>query len=223
MKTIFHICLFTTAWLQLASADVPQKAPLVKYTGLWTNSPFTSRPVIGPINPVANVFDDFTLTGIAPVPGGYRITIMNKKKPDEKEVITPGETNNSGFKVVSVDRNPEKTLGTSVTLSSGSVQGTVIFEPDLMKLKAAPAGAPQQQQGNLPPGITPAMAGQQGAAQNPNGNAETRQPRPRIVPPPPPSATGNISKGATPVPGNPGQPQGAGQNNNSPSRTQHRR
>ena len=29
------------AW---AAADLPKKAPITKYTGLWTNSPFTSKP-----------------------------------------------------------------------------------------------------------------------------------------------------------------------------------
>lgn len=193
MKALPHICFFAIAIFQGVSADVPKKAPLVKYTGLWTNSPFTSKPVVEPTGPGANPFDDFTLTGIAPVPGGYRITIMSKKNPDEKRVIEPGGTDKE-FKVVSVNRNPGKTLGTTVVLSTGSMQGTVSFEPDLITLKSAPAVAPQNPQqanGNLPPGITPAMANQQNANQQ-NGNQadanNVRQPRPRIVPPPAPAA-----------------------------------
>ena len=136
-----------------AHANTPKKQPLVKYTGLWTNSPFTSKPIeVGP-GPAVNPFDDFTLTGIAPIPGGHRITIVSKKNPDVKRVIEPGGTDE--FKVVSVNRNPEKALGTTVVLSSGSIQGSVTFEPELITLKAAPA-APAAQQGdpNLPPGVT---------------------------------------------------------------------
>ena len=127
MKTISTLFLISAAIMPIASADIPKKAPLVKYTGLWTNSPFTSKPVVETGGTVANPFDDFTLTGIAPVPGGYRITIMSKKNPEVKKVIEPGV--DSEFSVVSVDRNPGKVLGTTVVLSSGSIQGTVAFEP----------------------------------------------------------------------------------------------
>jgi hypothetical protein len=131
---------------------------------------------------VANPFDDLTLTGIAPVPGGYRITIMSKKNPEDKKVIEPGVSGE--FKVISVDRNPGKVLGTTVVLSSGSIQGTVSFEPDLITLSAPPA-APQEnpQANNLPPGAPGAQ--QPNPAAQPNGqNSTQRQPRPRIVPPP---------------------------------------
>ena len=175
-----------------AHANTPKKQPLVKYTGLWTNSPFTSKPIeVGP-GPAVNPFDDFTLTGIAPIPGGHRITIVSKKNPDVKRVIEPGGTDE--FKVVSVNRNPEKALGTTVVLSSGSIQGSVTFEPELITLKAAPA-APAAQQGdpNLPPGVTnpnlpPGVNTPPTPNQNPNGQAAPRAPRPRIVPPPAPAA-----------------------------------
>jgi hypothetical protein len=163
-----------------AHANIPKKQPLVKYTGLWTNSPFTAKPPEVQAAPPVNPFEDFTLTGIAPVPGGHRITIMSKKNPDVKRIIEPGGT--SEFKVVSVNRNPEKALGTSVVLSSGSIQGTVTFEPELITLKAAPA-APAAPQGNqkLPPGVNTTVTI--------NGQATPRAPRPRIVPPPAPAAT----------------------------------
>ncbi len=163
-----------------ASADIPRKQPLVKYTGLWTNSPFTSKPPPVTAGPTVNPLDDFTLTGIAPVPGGYRITIISKKDPELKKVIEPGRTGE--FSVVSVNRNPDKPLGTTVVLSTGSVQGTVSFEEEMLTLKAPPAPQQQPPQGNLPPGIAPAQANQPQ-----NANTAQRQPRPRIVPPPTPA------------------------------------
>jgi len=178
---IFRAVSLSLALITAASADVPRKEALVKYTGLWTNSPFTSKPeVVGP-GPEANPLDDFTLTGIAPVPGGYRITIISKKNPELKKVIEPGVPNE--FTVISVNRNPEKALGTTVVLSTGSIQGTVSFEEELLILRAAPPPQqPDQQPGNLPPGITPAQAN----VPQPNETVQ-RQPRPRIVPPPAPA------------------------------------
>lgn len=201
MKT-FSILLLTAAGLcTLANAGVPRKEPLVKYTGLWTNSPFTSKPPPPPPGETVNPLEDFTLTGIAPVPGGYRITIMSRKNPELKKVIEPGKTDE--FTVVSVNRNPDKPLGTTVVLSTGSIQGTVSFEEEMLTLKAPPAPQqPQQPQGNLPPGITPAQANPQ-----PDANAAQRQPRPRIVPPPTPTnananANGNANGTAPAQPAN---------------------
>lgn len=180
MKTLSVLIIAAMACLPV-HANTPEKEPLVKYTGLWTNSPFTSKPpVVGPGTTV-NPFEDFTLTGIAPVPGGYHITIMSKKNPDVKEVLTPGVTNKKGFKVVSVNRNPEKALGTTVVLSAGSVEGTVTFEPELITLKAAPVAPVEQQENEQPAVPTPPN-------QNPEAQAGQRLPRPRIVPPPTPPA-----------------------------------
>lgn len=162
----------------VAHADVPSKKPLSTYSPLWQNSPFTSKPPPPEQGIVANPLDDFTLSGIAPVPGGYRITIIHKKNPDMKKVIEPGIP--SEFKVISVNRNPEKALGTTVVLASGSIQGTVTFEPDLISLTAAPAKqqpTPNQAQGN--PIVLPGLP-----IPTPNDPNQLRQPRPRIVPPP---------------------------------------
>lgn len=183
---IFLTLLLTAFACLPAHANVPKKQPLVKYTGLWTNSPFTAKPPEVQVGPPVNPFEDFTLTGIAPVPGGHRITIVSKKNPDVKRIIEPGGT--SEFKVVSVNRNPEKALGTTVVLSSGSIQGTVTFEPELITLKAAPPSP--QGNPNLPPGITNPNGVNMPPTpnQNPNGLPGQRTPRPRIVPPTAPPA-----------------------------------
>jgi hypothetical protein len=177
MKTFAVLLLAAFACLP-THANTPKKQPLVKYTGLWTNSPFTSKPPVVEPGTAENPFEDFTLTGIAPVPGGHRITIVSKKNPDIKKVIEPGGTGE--FKVVSVNRNPQKTLGTTVVLSSGSIQGTVTFEPELITLKAATAAPEAPQNNPNEPPIPP--------NQNPGGQPGQRLPRPRIVPPPIPAA-----------------------------------
>ncbi len=192
MRNLFHsmfnvqrsmfdvrILLFLSLTVGL-SADIPRKAPLTRYTGLWTNSPFTSKPPPPEPTTTINPLEDFTLTGIAPVPGGYRITIVSKKDPDLKEIIEPGSK--SDYKIVSVNRTPGKALGTTVVLSAGNIQGTVAFEPEMLVLKAPPAQQ-QPQQANLPPGVEPPA--------NKDQNSAQRQPRPRIVPPPQPAANSN--------------------------------
>ena len=171
-------------------AEIPKKAPLVKYSGLWADSPFTSKPELIDGPAAVNPLDDFTLTGIAPVPGGYRITIISKKNPELKKVIEPGGSEKK-FTVVAVNLSPDKLLGTSVVLSTGDMQGTVSFEPDVVTLNAPPAAAQQGQQ-NLPPGLVldPQAVGQvppeNPQAQEANAQSPQRQPRPRIVPPPAP-------------------------------------
>ena len=184
MKILPFLLATIVAFASLtAHASTPKKQPLVKYTGLWTNSPFTSKPIVEASAPAVNPFEDFTLTGIAPVPGGYRITIHSKKNPEIKKLIEPGGSDE--FKVVSVDRNPEKALGTTVVLSAGSISGTVTFEPELVTLKAAPA-APVASQGNQnqPPGVNIPQT----PKQNPGGQAAPSGPRPRVLPPQAPAA-----------------------------------
>jgi len=181
MKSMIHIIkiscgLLSVGFTMQVNGDVPRKSPLTRYTGLWTNSPFTSKPPQPTATTIENPIEDYTLTGIAPIPGGYRITIVNKDDPDDKHVVEPGGSGE--FKVVSVNRNPEVSLGTTVVLSTGSIQGTVSFEPELITLKKAPVAPPEKTAQQLPPGVTPAQANQIQAQ---------RQPRPRIVAPPTPA------------------------------------
>jgi hypothetical protein len=186
------------AW---ASADVPKKAPITKYSNLWQNSPFTSKPPPPTATEQANPLEDYALCGISPIGGGYQITLLNKKKPEERITVRSDETKpKHGFKILEVKRKSGDPLGTTVRLSSGSVTGTVAFEEKLLALAAPPATKPH------------AAAGTQGAApmQNPTiqpGQLPGRQPRPRVVPPPATNAAGGAGA-PTFQPG--GQGQGGG-------------
>ena len=171
---IVLLALALTGW---AAADLPKKAPITKYTVLWTNSPFTSKPPpVGPIE-VANPLEDYSLAGVSPVTGGYRVTMLNKKKPEER-IIVESDKPRDGFKILSVSRKPGDPLGTVVRMQSGAVTGTVAFEEKFLVL-APPPAAPQGQQ--LPPGVAPNQPQQPQPGQVP-----PRQPRPRVVPPPTP-------------------------------------
>jgi hypothetical protein len=160
----------------VAAADLPRKAPLSKYTVLWTNSPFTSKPPPPEAGPTVNPLEDYVLSGVSPISNGYRVTLLNKKTPD-KRIVVETDKPAEGFKILSVKRKPGDPLGTVVSMSSGSVNGTVSFDTALLALTPPPAAAPPKP--NQPPGIQPPPQPAQ------PGQPALRQPRPRVVPPPP--------------------------------------
>ncbi|WAC19471.1 hypothetical protein OVA24_19795 [Luteolibacter sp. SL250] len=168
MKTVIILFIALAA---TALAKPPRVVPTTKYTRLWTDSPFTTKPPPPPPPEVANPLEDYALGGISPIPGGYRVTLLNRKNPEER-IILP---ENQDFKVLSVQYAPGNPLGTTVRVSTGSKSGTVAFDEKLLTLKAAPAPPPPQQ--GQPPQPVP---GQPAAAP---GTEPPRAPRPRVVPP----------------------------------------
>jgi hypothetical protein len=174
MKKSIFIPILSFIFCCFAHADIPTKKPLSSYSKLWTPSPFTTPPVELKLGPSKSPFDDYHLTSIAPVEGGYWITIAHKKDK-KKIVIQPGS--NSKYKVLSVERNPETRLGTVVTLTDGQFTGQVRFEPNLVVLNSPNSNkSPEQQQ---PPGFNPNQPNQQ----PPGQVTPPPTPRPRIVPP----------------------------------------
>lgn len=187
MKSPSLIALVLLTACGVALADIPVKKPLQFYSKLWSPSPFT-KPVVqtGPTSP-DNPFKDYHLTGIAPIEGGYMVTISNKKDKTKKVVIAPGSE--SKFQIVKVERNPGVRLGTVVTLTDGNSQGEVRFEPDLVVLNTPAAQNPAEQQ--LPPGFNPNQQIQTGN----NQVAPPTAPRSRIVPPANPGQNNNPNSG----------------------------
>ena len=192
MQLAFRLILLIPAVVGSVAADVPRKAPITKYAGLWTNSPFTSKPPPPPPGEVANPLEDYALAGVSPVTGGYRVTLLNKKKPEER-IIVETDKPSEGFKILGVTREAGSPLKTVVRMSSGSVTGTVAFDEALLALAPPPAAKPQ-----VPPGVQP----QPGQPPQP-GQQPVRQPRPRVVPPPTPQ-----NPQAQPQVQPQGQPQG---------------
>lgn len=178
MKSPACILLCSVAFAAWAAADLPKKAPLTKYSGLIQNSPFTSKPVVGPPPPTANPLEDYSLSGVSPIASGYQVTLINKKNPEERIPVRTNETNKQGFKILEVNRKEGNPLGTTVRLSSSVGTGTVAFDEKYLTLATPPAAKPQA---NAQPQV--------GAAHNPvtqSGTQPGRQPRPRVVPPPQP-------------------------------------
>lgn len=179
------VVFLALAGAAVALADLPKKAPLSRYSSLWSNSPFTSKPPPAEAGLAENPLDDYALIGVSPIGGtGYRVTLINKKKPEERITVDSDKPSKDGFKIVEVIRKAGDPQGTTVRMNSGSMTGIVAFDAMLLTLAAAPKAAPQPGQQQIPGQPLP-------QAVNPN----QRQPRPRVVPPPLPNA------GVPPQPG----------------------
>ncbi len=180
---IFRFIALVSALAGVAAADLPKKAPLSKYSGLWTNSPFTSKPPPPEAGPENNPLDDYALIGVSSIgPKNYRVTMINKKKPDEPRIYVDSDRESKGFKIVTVTRKPGDPLGTVVRMTSGSMSGTVAYDEKLLTLTAAQPARPAVQPGQPAAQVVPGAQPQQ-----PNGQPQPqRQPRPRVVPPPAP-------------------------------------
>lgn len=204
--------LISAGW---AAADLPRKAPLTKYQGLWTNSPFTTKPPPdegGP--PPPNPLEDYALAGVSPIQGGYRVTIINKKKPDERKYVYSDQANAShGFKILSVERDPANVRGTVVHMMSGSTKGTVTYDEKLLTISTPAPQQPPNPGAQGKPAVhggaaqVPNQPGVQPGAnpQNPQNNQSggVRAPRPRVIGPPPvPQAptTGQQTTPSSPAP-----------------------
>ena len=174
---ILLLILAATGW---AAADVPRKAPITKYTGLWNNSPFTSKPPPVDPGPAVNPLEDYALLGVSPIGGGYRVTLINKKKPEERVTVDSDKTSGD-YKILAVTRKAGDPLGTVVRMMAGSMTGTVAFDEKLLTIAAPAAPKPNPNQPQLQPG-------QQGQPQLQPSQMPQRQPRPRVVPPPTPGA-----------------------------------
>jgi hypothetical protein len=203
-----------------AVADMPKKAPSTKYSGLWTNSPFTSKPPPAEAGPENNPLDDYVLLGVSSIGNkSYRVTMINKKKPDEPRIYVETNGESKGFKLLGVTRKEGDPLGTVVRMQSGPMTGTVKYDQKLLTLAPPPAAAKANAQGgqNVQPGQgANVQPGQQPPVPGANPQAQGRQPRPRVVPPPSPTTGG----------GQPGQVQqgqpNQGQQNNRGDRPQRR-
>lgn len=208
MKSHLLICLALSG---LASAELPKKVPITRYTSLWTNSPFTAKPPPPEAAEAVNPLDDYALLGVSPIgPSGYRVTLINKKQPDERITVDSDKTD-TGFKILEVIRKSGDPLGTEVRMSSGSMTGKVSFDSKLLVLTPSAAQPkPQMNPNGQPP--MPVMANGQPVPTGqtivngqpvPNGQAPViRQPRPRVIPPPtvqPPAPSSTTTQQTRPL------------------------
>ena len=183
----------------VAQAAPPSPVAPSRYSTLWNDSPFTTKPIVeGPV--AINPFEDYALGGVTPLDGGaYMVTLLNKKKPEER-ISIPGNT--LGFKLVEVRKGTKGPLSTTAMISNGVKTGLITFDEKLLVIKAPPAAKQQPGQPNpngqpgqpnpngqpqpvAQPQIQPPMIQPGGNTINPNAGGGNRPPRPRVVPVPP--------------------------------------
>ncbi len=188
MKTPYFSCILLAA-CGVATADVPKKIPETRYSSLWMNSPFTTKPPPAEAAAVANPLEDYALIGVSPIgEGKFRVTVISKKSPETRIYVETGKENEEGFAIKSVNKKKGDPLSTTVVMASGNKTGTLKFDEKLLTLAAPQAPAQNQQPGQPGQPVNPNQPQVQPAPGQPQpvagGNVAARQPRARVVPPP---------------------------------------
>jgi hypothetical protein len=183
IPSLAPVLLLALVFALPAGARAPRKPPLMTYKRLWTNSPFTTKPIAetGPVVEDINPFEDWALGGVSSFNGRYLVTLFNRKDASQQKLVDQSDKH-SDFRVVSVNQDPDDYTKTVVVLSSGGKTGTVTYDEKLLATRGAVAAktrqaraqaaarARSQKHGKMPPGVRP-----------PGGSA--RPPRMRVVPP----------------------------------------
>lgn len=180
---IRHLLLIALATTAVGHAELPQKVPLMRYQRLWTDSPFTAKPVVDSKGTVANPLEDYVLLGVSQIGGAHRVRMMNKKKPTDPRIIVETGKPSQGFSILDVIHSSDgNMLHTMVRMQSGSQIGTIAFDEKFLKPTPPPAAPTTPNPGATPnpsnPTTTPAnpSPGNTAAPSNPVGN------RPRSLP-----------------------------------------
>ncbi len=170
-----------------ASAQVPKKQPGSRYTSMWKDSLFTSKPP-PPDKQEDKTFEDWTLVGVAKTPTGPRVTLLNKKDRTKRITISDGKSV-QGFEVVSVNMSRNYKESTVKVRSSGGKVGEIGVDLKVSSLKkAAPRAGAKPKRGaqkkqNTRRNITPPIPNANSRNKNNNSNNKKTKKRPRIVRP----------------------------------------
>ena len=149
-----------------AAAAAPRKVPLQTYTTLWTQSPFTVKPVIeAEDREEENPFEDWALGGVSGFGGRQLVVLFHRKEANRQMIVDSGDPK-AEFKVIEVRQDPDDYKKTEVVISGSGRIGTVTYDDKLMgsrrvlNVRAAAAKRPV-------PGAT-----------------DAQQPRMRVIPQP---------------------------------------
>lgn len=186
IRTFFLLLLPLTV-----AADIPRKPSPTRYTTLWNPSPFTTKPVIeGEVREEESPLDDYALGGVSKVEEGYFVVLLNKKDPQQREVIEPGGA--SEFKVEEVKWDISGGKDTVVRIRHHDDVKDIGFDRELLTKKqqatTARNQAAEKAQQLKPPVLPRTVPTPPGGQGRPSGRA------PRVVRPPTPR-TNNTNQG----------------------------
>jgi hypothetical protein len=126
MKTLIN-ALFSCGLICIpVSAEIPRKEPLERYSTLWSESPFTSKLKESSSLTTDNPLMNYSLTGIAPIGNGYRVTLMPKNDPT-KRIFVHSDDQKAPFKIIKVYRSSTNLLETMVEMSAGDSRVMMCF------------------------------------------------------------------------------------------------
>ena len=171
MKTLLQLCCLLPVIAGLLHAEVPRKKDQDDYSRLWTDSPFTSEPVEVKA-PEPNPLPKYILLGVSPIKDGYRVTMMNRKRPNAPRLIVETNQPGGGIQISKVLRSQFDPLKTRVAIALDEHEAVIGFEEKFLSLKRSPVNARAQQPKN---GVLPGVL-------SPDQIPSARVPRRRINP-----------------------------------------
>jgi len=164
-----------------AGAGAPRKVPLQTYATLWTQSPFTVKPLIETEERIEeNPFEDWALGGVSAVGDRQLVVLFHRKEAGKQMIVDSGDPK-AEFKVIEVKQDPDDYKMTQVVISGSGKTGTVTYDDKLMASRTV-VNAKAAAQAKAKAAIAAKVAAAKGHA--PPGSAASRQPRMRVIPQP---------------------------------------
>ena len=163
-----------------AGAAAPRKVPLATYSTLWTQSPFTVKPVIEQTDrEEVNPFEDWALGGVSGASGNKIVILFHRKEANKQMIVDSGDPS-AEFKIVEIKQDPDDYKKTEVVISGSGKTGTVTYDDKLLATRTAAKGKAAAQAK-----MKAAMAAKAASAKKAMpGAAASRQPRMRVIPQP---------------------------------------
>ncbi len=128
--------IFTLVSTSGTMADPPQKPKIGQYTRLWTNSPFTIKPVAKAAAKESPLERDWMLGSIRRSGNGYSVTLINKKDRKDRIRFLPGVEAN-GFKLLKITQDNTDSAKSRVKISKGSQEAWITYDPNLVKVRGS--------------------------------------------------------------------------------------
>lgn len=182
VKAIPSILALVIASGAVVSADPPRQMPVTRYTPLWSDSPFTTKPPPPTAPEAANPFEGYSLGGVSKLADGYFVVLLNAKDPNENVLIRPGYK--SDWEIVEVDWSKTNWRETKVKLKKGSTVGTVGFDTANLTVTPPAAAAPPAQNNQQGGRGNRNRQGAGNQQQGQDNNPQRPRPRRRVIPPP---------------------------------------
>ncbi|MBK1832224.1 hypothetical protein JIN77_15910 [Verrucomicrobiaceae bacterium R5-34] len=161
------------------SADPPKKPSLMRYSKLWTNSPFTIKPTIEATKTESPLERDWMLGSIRPGSNGYSVTLINKKDRKNRVRLIPG-FKNADWKIEKVEQDVANNENSRVQIRKGSQTAWITYDQNLIKVRPATVAKTSKSKTST--------AGKSGTAQPPvpgrssSNSSSNNKPRVRSVP-----------------------------------------